>query len=384
MGEKKRKPSCCEESGARRAAAPCCGGPTAPCDYTRAGTHWLAGSVAVAGRSVPRAATQLQLADSLGALAVRLSVGRMSYAIQPGLYAVGSPAAGDPVLVSANYKLSFDRLRGVLAGRNAWVLVLDTRGINVWCAAGKGTFGTDELVARVEAEGLGEVVSHRTLIVPQLGAPGVAAHEVRRRCGFRVVYGPVRAADLPAFLDAGMTAAEPMRRVTFGLVERAVLIPIEMRLGVKYALWALAVTLLLSCLGPGGFSLHGLGGAGLRGAAMLAATFLAGTAAAPLLLPWLPGRAFSVKGAIVGAVVATACAALTWPDGPAAWLEAGAWLAVVPAGASFLAMNFTGASTYTSLSGVRKEMRFALPCQIAALVLGAGLWAAARLIGGAA
>ena len=34
-------------------------------------------------------------------------------------------------------------------------------------------------------------------------APGVAAHDVRRRSGFRVVYGPVRAEDLPTFLRDG-------------------------------------------------------------------------------------------------------------------------------------------------------------------------------------
>lgn len=394
MSEQERETSCCEKPGSPRAAtpvpccapapAPCCGGAPPPCDYTRAGTHWLAGVVAAGPRSVPRVATALQLADTLGALAVRLGVDRMSYAVKPGLYAAGEPTADDPVLVSANYKLSFDRLRGALAGRNAWILVLDTRGINVWCAAGKGTFGTDEIVARVEAERLGEVVSHRTLIVPQLGAPGVAAHEVRRRCGFGVVYGPVRSADLPAFLDAGMHAEPPMRRVTFSLVERAVLIPIEMRLGAKYALWALPLMLLLSCLGPGGLSLQGLLGVAPRGLAMLAAAFLAGTVAAPLMLPWLPGRAFSVKGAVIGAAVAAAWVGFAWPGALAAQLEAAAWLALVPAGASFFAMNFTGASTYTSLSGVRKEMRYALPWQIAGVAAGAALWLAARLIGGAA
>jgi acetyl-CoA decarbonylase/synthase complex subunit gamma len=33
-------------------------------------------------------------------------------------------------------------------------------------------------------------------------------------------------------------------------------------------------------------------------------------------------------------------------------------------------MNFTGSSTYTSLSGVRKEMRRALPVQISSASLG--------------
>ena len=75
----------------------------------------------------------------------------MDYRVEPGLYAVGSPTADSPVLVSANYKMSFDRLRSALPGVDAWILVLDTKGINVWCAAGKGTFGTDELVRRIEA-----------------------------------------------------------------------------------------------------------------------------------------------------------------------------------------------------------------------------------------
>ena len=85
---------------------------------------------------------------------------------------MGSPSPDSPVLVSANYKLSFDVLRRSLAGIDAWILVLDTKGINVWCAAGKGTFGTEELLRRIAAVRLGEVVSHRRLVLPQLGAPG--------------------------------------------------------------------------------------------------------------------------------------------------------------------------------------------------------------------
>ena len=94
----------------------------------------------------------------------------MNYRVEPGLYAVGQPDPQSPVLVSANYKLSFDRLRCRLAGLSVWILVIDTNGINVWCAAGKGTFGADEIVRCVESSRLSEVVAHRTLIVPQLGA----------------------------------------------------------------------------------------------------------------------------------------------------------------------------------------------------------------------
>ena len=127
----------------------------------------------------------------------------MRYKIEPGLYALGRPDDRSPVLVTANYKMSFDRLREALPGRNAWILVLDTKGINVWCAAGKGTFGTEELAARVHSSGLAQVVSHRELILPQLAGPGVAAHQVQKLSGFKVIYGPIRAKDLGAFLDAG-------------------------------------------------------------------------------------------------------------------------------------------------------------------------------------
>ena len=36
--------------------------------------------------------------------------------------------------------MTVDLVRGDLAGVDAWLLVLETYGVNVWCAAGKGTF----------------------------------------------------------------------------------------------------------------------------------------------------------------------------------------------------------------------------------------------------
>ena len=166
--------------------------------------------------------------DHWGTVKARFGVGRMDYAVDPGLYALGNPDGDSPVFVSANYKMSFDELRSSLPGRNGWILVLDTDGINVWCAAGKGTFGTDELVRRIEATGLKKLVRHRKLILPQLAGPGVSAHQVKTRSGFTVQYGPIRAQDLPAYLDSGLKATPEMRRKTFTLKERAVLIPVEL------------------------------------------------------------------------------------------------------------------------------------------------------------
>jgi acetyl-CoA decarbonylase/synthase complex subunit gamma len=303
---------------------------------------------------------------------VRWGIGRYTYTIDPGLYALGSPTDRSPVLVTANYKLSFDALRRELAGRSAWLLVLDTRGINVWCAAGKGTFGTEELVDRAGRAALSQVVSHGTLVLPQLGAPGVAAPEVRRRTGFRVVYGPVRAADLPAFLDAGLRATPQMRRVGFTLRDRLVLVPIELVGILGIAASILAGIALLGGLGPGVFSLQRALAVAVPTASVLLATVLSGAVVTPLLLPWIPGRMFALKGAEVGLVAATAV--LIPLAGAYSPLLLAAWALLVVAGSSYIAMNFTGTSTFTSLSGVQKEMRASLPWQIAGIVLAAGLW----------
>lgn len=331
---------------------------------------------------LPQISSTLIWPDHWGSIKARWGVGRMTYQVNPGLYALGTPDDKSLVFVSANYKMSFDHLRQALAGRSAWIMVLDTKGINVWCAAGKGTFGTDELVRRIELTDLKKVVSHRTLILPQLGAPGVSAHKVKQRSGFNVQYGPIRAEDLPAYLDAGIKATGQMRIKTFSFRERAVLIPIELVEAMKACLILAAVFFIVSGLGgPAGFWTNATS-FGLFAVMALLGAVLGGTVINPLLLPYLPGRAFSVKGFFVGIVVALILLYLRGMD-LSAWpakIEAIAWLLMIPAVSAYLAMNFTGCSTYTSLSGVKKEMRLALPLEIAGGTLGLLMWVIAILI----
>ena len=166
------------------------------------GNHYITGELDTPSGSIPVISTSWTNHDYLSTVRVRWSVGRMNYRVKPGLYAVGSPTDTSPVLVTCNFKLTFDIVRREMEGMNSWLLVLDTRGINVWCAAGKGTFSTKELVKKIEETGLGKVVSHRKLVVPQLGAVGISAHEVREQSGFSVIYGPVRASDIRTFVLA--------------------------------------------------------------------------------------------------------------------------------------------------------------------------------------
>ncbi len=357
----------------------CCG-PAQPEQPEQAASCCPSGSPAQEKKTrvIPKVSTQLTGADKWNNIKVRWGSKRMNYKVEPGIYAVGNPDENAIVLVSANYKLSFDTLRQELTGLDAWILVLDTRGINVWCAAGKGNFGTDELVRRIDITGLKEIVNHRKLIVPQLGAPGISAHRVKAQSGFNVIYGPVRASDIPTFLKAGMKATTQMRQVQFTLPDRARVVPIELVLGARKLFLIMLVFFLFSGLNSTGYSLNIAVSPGLRAVLVLLLAYIAGTTAAPLLLPWLPGRSFSFKGFTAG-VLFFAISFFVVLRG-VSWLETTAWFLLVSAFASFLTMNFTGASTYTSLSGVKKEMRYAVPAQITSASIGIILWLTGRFL----
>ena len=309
------------------------------------------------------ATSDITLANRWDHVLVRCGVNRGGHRVDPGLYALGNPTPDSPVFVTANYTLSFDAVRSSLTGIDGYILVLDTQGINVWCAAGKGTFGTDELVHRIEATQLHEVVRHRVLILPQLGAPGVAAHEVKKRSGFTVEYGPVRAADLPEYLKTHRATPE-MRQVHFTLRDRLVLIPVEIVHIVIPLLILVAIVAILGDRIPGQ-RIYGL-----------VTAILAGVILFPPLLPWLPTRDFSSKGFILGGLVALpfafeaflSHADVVW------WRQTGAVLVSLlsmPPATAYMALNFTGSTTFTSRSGVRREIFTYTP--IMAWMFGSGI-----------
>lgn len=383
----KREPSkqdCCSPPEKIPAEAPSCcpPGSTTDAEFPDMDSPWIIGSVNTPAGNVPLVRTKLCYADNLGTWKARWGINRNRYSVAPGLYAVGNPTHDSPVLVSANYKLSFDHLRSRMDGRSAWILVLDTRGINVWCAAGKGTFGTDEIVKKVSLSGLVDIVSHRRLIVPQLGATGVAAHDVKLRCGFNIVYGPVRANDLPEFIDAGFSATTEMRRVRFSFIDRVVLIPVELVSGMKYAVLIALFFFLTAGFGPGIYSTSRAVSDGAMAVLLLLGAFITGAVLTPVLLPWLPGRAFSLKGLWIGLIYSIAVWYFMWGslNGSGWLLTSIAWGFIFVAITSMVALNFTGASTYTSLSGVRREMRAAIPLISLSGVSGLLLWIVSRFI----
>ncbi|MDH4200507.1 MAG: mercury methylation corrinoid protein HgcA [Spirochaetia bacterium] len=300
--------------------------------------------------------------DYVGQILARTTSARNTYLVQPGLYRLGNPDESSLVLASANYKLSFDKLRKSLPGQNLWILVLDTKGVNVWCAAGKGTFGTGELIRQIQNVRLDLIVRHRKIIVPQLGAPGIKASEVRKLSGFSVIFGPVYARDIIEFIRLGLKAPDYMRKIHFNFVDRIILTPMEFIPAFRYFPWFALPVIFLFSLKSSGLMFHDaiLGSTPYLISAL--ASIFAGAFATPVLLPFIPTKSFSIKGWIVGLIMAlTVSSSMGWLTADSRFLLPVFVFIFIPAMSSFIALQFTGSTTFTSMSGVKKELRYALP-----------------------
>jgi len=212
--------------------------------------------------------------------------------IATGLYRVGNPVRKSPVLVTGNYELTTRRLVRELDGRvDCWLLIANSRGINVWCAAGGGHFTADDVISVIKTSGVHKVVDHHTLILPQLCANGVDSWRIRKESGWGIYWGPVRARDVPAYLAAGCKKTDDMRWVTFPLRDR-----LEMTI-VSTIFFGLLLAIPFIIFWP-----HLLG---LTLGALVVQALAFG-----VFLPWIPGCDGLVKGIFL--VAATVFVVILW------------------------------------------------------------------------
>lgn len=151
--------------------------------------------------------------------AIQTCLRLLPWATEPRLIRAGNPGRDAPVLVTSNYALTVRWVLRALRGQNAYLLVAPTRGINVWCSAAGGLFTAHQVISILRTSGVGEFVNHRRLLLPQLSATGVERKLVEQRTGWHIVFGPVYARDLPAYLASGHKT-EAMRQVSFPLLNR--------------------------------------------------------------------------------------------------------------------------------------------------------------------
>lgn len=168
-----------------------------------------------------------------------------------------------------------------------------------------------------------------------------------------------------------------MRSVTFTLQERVTLVPVEVCMMSKPLAVVSLAAVLLSGIGPEIFSAKA---AVSRGGQFILATLLAvlaGSVVTPFALPWLPGRQFWLKGLLTSILTALLLIPAFVEGNGQETLALGFW---IMAAGSYLAMNFTGSTPYTSLSGVETEMRRGLKIQIPLAVAAIGLWLVAPFL----
>jgi hypothetical protein len=192
---------------------------------------------------------------------------------------------------------------------------------------------------------------------------------VKKDTGWIVKYGPVRAEDIPAYLDAGSRKDAAMREVHFRLPDRMAVAPVELM-----QVWPVLAAILVGSALAGLPLSSGYGARFFSFSIPLAGGLIVAVFGFPALLPYLPFKAFALKGAVLGLAWTIASVIVL---GVSVVSGAGLVLLVTPI-VAFIAMNFTGSSTFTSQPGAALEVRRGILPIAASVVLGIGLSIAAR------
>jgi ubiquinone/menaquinone biosynthesis C-methylase UbiE len=124
--------------------------------------------------------------------------------IEPGIYKSGNPNNTSPIIVTCNYLYTYIKVMRNLDGIDAWVLCVDSNGINVWCAARGEDFENNQLLEAAKATDIEKISDKKTLILPQLSAGGVDTRVLpinSEEFPFRVKYGPIWAKHLKEYLQ---------------------------------------------------------------------------------------------------------------------------------------------------------------------------------------
>ena len=144
--------------------------------------------------------------------------------IEPGIYKSGNPDKNSPVIVTANYDFTYIKVMRDLKGVDAWVLCVDSNGINVWCAARGNDFGNFQLIEAVQATNLQGFTEKRTLILPQLSAGGISVPNLPKNSQdfpFKVVFGPVWSKHLQEYIETRPARkSDSMKLAKFTLFHR--------------------------------------------------------------------------------------------------------------------------------------------------------------------
>ena len=172
---------------------------------------------------------------------------------EPETIAIGSPDKSSPILVTCNFDYTVRHLKEYLKKEalDCFLLVVNTKGTNVWCAAAEGVFTTDIVLSHLKVYNVGELVNHKRLILPQLSVAGVKRKELKEH-GWEGIYGPVYFTDLKEFLNNGLTKNKDMQALEYGYWER-------FKMGLSHAVFCTLVCIIPIFLFASDWWIQGIG-----------------------------------------------------------------------------------------------------------------------------
>jgi acetyl-CoA decarbonylase/synthase complex subunit gamma len=121
--------------------------------------------------------------------------------ITPGIYAVGEPDAGSPLLVTTNFSLTYFIVSGEVGNSShaARLLITDSEGMSVLTAWSANKFSAPIIAKAVKDSDVEGQIRHRRLIIP--GYVAMLKGELEDALpGWEVLVGPQEAADIPQYL----------------------------------------------------------------------------------------------------------------------------------------------------------------------------------------
>lgn len=132
-----------------------------------------------------------------------------------GLIRIENPDQNSPVFLTCNFHLTVERVKRSLKGFDCYLLVTNSRGINVWCAATGGHFTNHDVISILKTSDIEKLISHQKVILPQLAASGIESKTIQKKTGWEIIWGPVYAKDVHLFIDHNFKKTLPMREVEF-------------------------------------------------------------------------------------------------------------------------------------------------------------------------
>ncbi|MFW9989231.1 MAG: HgcAB-like fusion protein [Candidatus Odinarchaeota archaeon] len=144
----------------------------------------------------------------------------VGFSTEPDLIKIGNPDNKSPVFLTCNFSITVKRVLKALRNLDCYLLIAPSKGINVWCGACGDDFTTDSVVSIIKTSEINDLVAHRTLILPQLSAPGIDPLIIKKELGWDVKFGPVYAKNIQNYVNNNFIKTEHMRKIKFTITKR--------------------------------------------------------------------------------------------------------------------------------------------------------------------